>query len=67
MFLNYLPPDLLREHRIADFGGNVYILYVAEMPRDSRFLLLTCNLGYPEKRNITICNLQFGRIEGYDK
>jgi hypothetical protein len=34
MFLNYLPPDLLREHRIADFGRNVHILYVVEMAGD---------------------------------
>jgi len=34
-----LSPDLLRVHRIADFGENVHILYVAEMALDTMFLL----------------------------
>jgi hypothetical protein len=29
----------MREHRIADFGENVYILYVAGMVQDCMFLL----------------------------
>ncbi len=31
MFLVNLPPDLLKRHKIAFLGENVYILYVAEM------------------------------------
>jgi hypothetical protein len=34
-----LSTNLLREHRIADFGENVHILYVAEMGQNFRFLL----------------------------
>jgi hypothetical protein len=34
-----LVPDLLRKHRIADFGGNVYILYVPEIAQDCMLLL----------------------------
>ncbi len=34
-----MPPDLLRVQRIADFGGNVYILYVAEMALNCMILL----------------------------
>jgi hypothetical protein len=29
-------PDLFAVQRIADFGGDVYILYMAEMAKDSR-------------------------------
>jgi hypothetical protein len=36
-------PDLARVHRIAFFGGDVYILYVAEMAQNFRFLLLVRN------------------------
>ena len=34
-----MPPDLWKVHRIAFFGRNVYILYVAEMAQNFRFLL----------------------------
>ena len=34
-----LPPELFRVQRIADFGENVYILYVAELAQDCMFLL----------------------------
>jgi hypothetical protein len=33
-----LVPDLLAVQRIAHYGENVYILYVAEMDQYSRFL-----------------------------
>jgi hypothetical protein len=53
-----LSTDSLRVQRIADFGENVYILYVAEMAPNCMLLLLIYTLADPEKRNITICNLQ---------
>jgi hypothetical protein len=40
MFWINLAPDSLRVHRIALLGGNVHMLYVAEMAQNSRFLLL---------------------------
>jgi hypothetical protein len=58
---------LLAVHRIAFFGGNVHILYVAEMAQNFRFLLLTYNLGNPEKGKVTGCNLHFLRIAHYGK
>jgi hypothetical protein len=45
-----LSPDLWRIGRIADFDGNVHILYVAEMAWDSRFLVRICTPERPEKR-----------------
>ena len=54
-----------RAHKIAVFGKDVYILYVTEMPQDSRLLLLLWNphiflywdrnhaLIHPLKVNIT--------------
>ncbi len=39
MFLVNLPPDLSRIQRIAFFGENVYMLYMAEMAQDCMFLL----------------------------
>jgi hypothetical protein len=62
-----LVPDLLRVHRIAFFGGNVYILYVSKIALDSSVLLLINTLGNPEKRKVTICNLHFSRIAHYGK
>jgi len=40
MLLVNLSTDLLRAHRIAFFGENVYILYVARLAQDCTFLLL---------------------------
>jgi hypothetical protein len=45
-------------HKIAVFGENVHMLYVAEMARNSGLLLLTYTLGNPQKFKVTICNLQ---------
>ena len=55
-----MPPDLLKVRRIALFGENVHILYVAELAQNCMFLLL-CGfpLGNPEKVLIRICKLQF--------
>jgi hypothetical protein len=39
VLLVLLVPDLLAVQSIALFGENVYILYVAEMAQNSRFLL----------------------------
>jgi hypothetical protein len=43
-----LVPDFLRIQRVAFLGENVNILYVTEMARDSRFLLM---LRIPEPKN----------------
>jgi hypothetical protein len=37
-----LVPDLLAVQRIAFFGENVHILYVAELAQNCMFLLLIC-------------------------
>ncbi len=67
MLLVSLVPDLLRKHRIADFGGNVYMLYVAEMTQNFRLLLLIYTPEQAEKCKVTVCNLQFLRIAHYGK
>jgi hypothetical protein len=54
-------------HKIAVLGKDVHILYVAEMAHDCMFLLLIYTLSNPEKRKVTICNLQFLRIAHYGK
>lgn len=38
MLWNKGPPDLSRLQRIAFFRGNVYMLYVAEIPKDRGFI-----------------------------
>ena len=60
-------PNVLAVQRIADFGENVHILYVAEMARDCMLLLLIYTLANPGKRNVTGCNLHFLRIAHYGK
>ena len=59
MLLVNLVPDLLAVQRIAFFGGNVHILYVAEMAQDCIILLLIYTPGHPEKVQITSCNRKF--------
>ena len=67
MLLVILVPDLLAVQRIAFFGGNVHILYIAEMAQDCMLLLLIYTPGHPEKVMISRCNLQFGEIQDYGK
>ena len=40
------------EHRIADFGENVHILYVIEMAQNFRFLLLLWTFEIPKFSSI---------------
>ncbi len=54
-------------HKIAVLGKDVYILYVAEMAPDSRFLLLIYTPEQAEKCKVTGCNLHFLRIAHYGK
>jgi hypothetical protein len=53
-----LVPNLLSVQRIALFEENVHILYMSEMTQNFRLLLLTYNLGKPEKGKVTGCNVQ---------
>jgi len=43
-----LVPDLLAVQRIAFFGGNVHLLYVAEMAQNSKLLLFLLTLEGPK-------------------
>ncbi len=67
MLLVNLVPNLLAVQRIAFFGGNVHILYVAEMAQNSRVLLLMWRSEHPEKGKISRCIVQFGEIQGYGR
>ena len=43
------------------------MLYMAEMAKNFRFLLLVLTLEDPQKCKVTKCIVQFGGIEGYGK
>ena len=49
--------------RIADFGGNVHTLYVAEMAHDCRFLLFFCTFESPNFSNIAFLICTFWDVE----
>jgi hypothetical protein len=58
-----LPPDLLEEHRIADFGENVYMLYVAEMVQDFMLLLLIYTFEISRFSSIPFLICTFRKVE----
>ena len=48
-----LVPNLLTVHRIAFFGENVYILYVAEMAQDSGLAAMILELSGTERGQVS--------------
>jgi hypothetical protein len=60
-------PVLFAVQRIADFGGNVYMLYMAEIAQNFRFLLLLLTPEHLKKCKVSRCNMQFGEIPQYGK
>ena len=67
MLLVIWVPNLLAVQRIAFLGGNVHILYVAEMAPNCMLLLLIYTLEQAQKVMISRCNVQFVGFEGYGK
>jgi hypothetical protein len=61
LFAVNLSTDLLRVQRIALFGENVHILYVAEMARNSGLLLYL--LTFERQKNLRLANVTFNKIE----
>jgi hypothetical protein len=61
VLLVILVPDLVAVERIADFGGNVYMLYVAEMALDCIILLYL--LTFERPKNFRLANVTFNKIE----
>jgi hypothetical protein len=58
MLLVIWVPNLRAVQRIAFLGGNVHILYVAEMAQNFRFLLYLLSLEKPKNLRLAdvLCN-----------
>jgi hypothetical protein len=61
LFRVNLSTDLMRVHRIADFGRNVNILYEPFKGRDYRFLLYL--LTFERQKNLRLADVTFNKIE----